>query len=405
MIGILRNELKHFRALSKKAQILLISYALQGMADPFIKIFLNAYIWQSNKNPLSVILYNMGDFLILPFIFVLNGFFLKKIKAHYLYFMGAVGIGMSALFVLFYTWFDPIAFLLYGCIYGVGHGFYWANRNLLSLQETESKTRNYFTGLNLSIDFITSIFVPLIAGWFIGFGMRLHIIRFQTSYIVLMLFAFFLLVSAGVMLITHRFEKEVITRLHLVRVTQRWAKVRLLMVGFGMAGAANFFLPTVLILMNLGKEEILGTLTAFASLICAIGMYLFGRYAGVHHRKQVLIASIIFGLITTGILAFCKTKFGILFFITFNSLTVEFAGLAGEPLILDIVDTEHTLGANDNYAFVIDRELFLNIGRISIYLICILLFNTFGMSYSFFFFPLISWIVLAVLSLFTLREM
>ncbi len=369
------------------------------MADPFIKTFLNAYIWQSNNNPLSVILYNMGDFIALPVIFYLNAYLLSKIKIQHLYFFGAIGIGVSSFLIIFYTWFAPVAFLLYGFIYGIGHGLYWANRNLLSLQETESKTRNYFIGLNFSVDSITSIVIPLVLGWLIGMGIKLHIIGFQISYAISMGVAGLLLLSAGIVLLRDSSYKEKMLNFPLKKGTRRWARVRLLMVGMGMAEASTFFLPTVLILMRLGNETVLGVLTAIASLLCAGGMYLFGRLAGTHHRKGVFILSIVLGLVTSCVLAFYQTGMGVLLYVAFNTLTIGSAWLAGEPLMLDIVDTEHASGLSDKYAYVADRELFLNMGRICIYLVCIGLLSIYGVSRSFLFLPLISWIGLSIITL------
>ncbi|MDO8608935.1 MAG: MFS transporter [bacterium] len=399
MIKLLHRELSHFRSLSSKAQLLLVSFFLKGMADPVAKVFVNAYIWQSNTDPMSVLFYNIGDFISIPIMFYLNGFFLRKIKAKYLFFLGAMGIGVSCMFVIFYTWFNPIAYIFYGLIYGIWHGLYWANRNLLTLQETESKTRNYFIGISFTGNFITSIIVPLIIGWFITLGMHFNLISLKVSYQISMGIAFIMLFLSGLVLLKSDFNKEqIVVQMQLKHVTYQWILVRLLMMGMGIAEATTFFLPTVLILMNIGKEGILGTITALTSLISALGMYLFGRFADVHHRKGVFIINMILAIISSLILAFYHNQIGIIIYVCLNAFTIMMAWLAAEPMILDIIDQEHVIGANEKYAFIFDRELFLNIGRMLTYLVCLVFYYFWGVGVAFLFLPLLAWLVLLGIS-------
>lgn len=400
MRKFIKSELSHFYLLSSKTRLLLISFILQGAASALIGIFVNAYIWQSRGDLLSILLYNLGDIIALPIVFYINGILLKRIHVQILYFIGALCIGISSLLVVFYTWFNPAAYLVYGLLFGIGHGLYWANRNLLTLQETESKTRNYFIGINYACDFITSILVPFITGWFIALGAQMHLIVHKTSYGISMMVAFILLFLSGLLLLRQKYDKERITNVHLVNPTLRWWKVRLLMVGIGMAESASIFLPTVLVLIHLGNEGILGSLNAVVSILSAAAMYLFGRLAHVHHRKSLFLFSIIMGIAGSLILTLYQTNIGVVLYICINSFAVMAMWLAGEPMMLDIVDEERIRGSTEKYAFVFDRELFLNIGRILIFALCIGLLKFGGITYVFLLFPLISWISLLGIAVF-----
>jgi len=206
-------ETYYFRKLSLKARNLVVSYILQGAAYPLIGTFVNAYIWRTQGNIISVAAYNIGNFISLPIFFYLNGVLLKRFKLSILYLIGASLSASAAVFVVYFKSFNPVNYLFYGLMYGVGFGLYWANRNYLTFKETESENRNYFIGLNFSIDTLTGIVIPGVTGWLLVVGQNLGLYNIESSYKVMIIIAFVLNFLSGFIVYKDQYEGPVIDKI------------------------------------------------------------------------------------------------------------------------------------------------------------------------------------------------
>ena len=158
------REIHHFRSMPETARRLSISYFLRSAAYPLISLFTSAYIWQTNENLTLLILYYIGNFIVLPPVFIANKWLLRHISLKKLYAPSVIMTGFSSLMVVFYQSNTPEAYLLYGVMYGLANGIYWANRNFMTLRHTTSKTRSYFTGLQFTLSTFASIIIPFLAG-------------------------------------------------------------------------------------------------------------------------------------------------------------------------------------------------------------------------------------------------
>ncbi len=385
ILNRLTKEKEHFQKLSVSAQKLAISYVLQGAAYPLVSTFINAFIWQQQQDPASVALYNLGNFVGLPITFYINGLLLRKFKINQLYFVGAILIAISAVLVIFYRQFQPIYYLTYGCIYGIGNGFYWANRNFLTLKETKSHERNYFIALNYSLDTVTSIIIPFIIGWLI--------VLWTNSYQVMIILAFLLFFGAGFVVLKNQYASPLVPFITIKHLTSRWIGVRLLTLAIGTAEGIFFFLPTLLILSKLGSEGILGTMSSLIAIFSAALIYFYGRKAQIHHQKPAFLINLIIGLFSSLIIAIFYNWLGVFIYTTLNSLVITFAWLTSDPMVMDIMDEEVKQDENKRYSLVFDRELFLNIGRWIAVLICLFLLNKFSQEIAFRFMPMLVYII------------
>lgn len=397
-------EKNYFYSLPQKAQSLIISYLLQGAAYPLLSIFINAYIWRSGENITSVALYNLGMFTTLPVIFYLNGFLLRKFKITALYFFGCSIITFGAICVIFFSKFNPLYYFLYGCFYGIGMGFYWANRNFLTLQETQSSNRNYFIGLNFSLDTLTSILVPFIAGWFIVLGNYLGLYTITQSYVVLIIFAFILLLSAGLIVLKNQYVTPEKSGLFLKKITKRWLAVRGLTFSVGLVEGIVFFLPTILILTNLGHEGILGTVNSVIAFCSGLLAYYYGRRAHIRYQQPVFLTSVFIGLLTASIFTFLFNNLGTIIYVSIGSLIVTFMWLTSDPLIMDIIDEEVNIHGASRYSLACDRELFLNIGRCLTILILFLMLYLLGQQSAIRYLPLIVYLLQIIILAFCWKD-
>ena len=364
MTNFIKKEVEHFRSLSLRTRQLLISFFLYSTSFPIISIFINAYIWKNNNNLSYLVVFRMGQFMIVPLIFLVNGILLKKYKINRLYFFGSMIISVSVVLIVFLKNNTLLSFFIMGGLLGIGAGFYWANRNYLTIKETNEKNRSYFFGLLFSYSTLIALVVTFSVGWLIVFGL---------SYRVLMTIAFILIIMSGFMVLKNKYQTPKIGQLFVTRPTSAWQKKRLIHLGLGLVEGLSFFLPSLLILIMLGNEGILGTLTAVSSIFSAILIYYYGRKSDISNHKQYFILSIILNLCLSLLLALFFNKLIVMLFVLFNGLIINFLWLTAAPLIMRNIDLDSFNREDTRFSYILDVEIFLNIGRSSSAVICLIL--------------------------------
>lgn len=368
LLARISHELNQFRSMPETSRRLSVSYFLRSAAYPLISIFTSAYIWQANQDLTLLIIYNIGNFLVLPPMFIINKWLLTRIPLKKLYALSTVLTGVSSLMVVFYQSDRPEAYLLYGFIYGIANGIYWANRNFLTLRHTTSDTRSYFTGLQFTLSTFASIVVPLLAGWIIVLSTTTHIFPSrQIAYELLVGVAFLLLLIGGFIL-----KGVSIATPHLVNGTRKpfsshWNRARWLSISIGCSDSPLYVLPTVLVLQTLGNEGVLGSLSSVMAVITAIITYVFGRKYRQTFFYPVFIGLLLMFTLSGAPLAIGMGSFGILWYIILANLTDNLIWTANEPKIMDMMDDEVHRSHVSHYDVILDREWFVNIGRVGMY--------------------------------------
>lgn len=355
MKNFIKKELEHFRSLSSKTQQLLISFFFYSTAYPIISIFINAYIWRNNNNPSFVVFFRMGQFMIVPLIFLVNGILLKKYKINRLYFFGSLITSVNVILIVFLKNNSFSGFLIMGALLGMGTGFYWANRNYLTIKETNEKNRSYFFGLLFSYSTLVALFITFSVGWLIVFGL---------SYQAIITFAFILITMSGFMVLKNKYQTPKINQLFVTWPTSAWQKKRLINLGLGLVEGLSFFLPSLLILIMLGNEGILGTLTAASSILSAILIYYYGRKSSIGDHRRYFISSVILNLFLSLLLALFFHKLTVILFTLFNGLIINFLWLTASPLIMRNIDLDSFNSEETRFSYILDSEIFLNIGRV-----------------------------------------
>jgi YQGE family putative transporter len=364
-----RRELFHFLSMPETARRLSVSYLLRSAAYPLLSLFTSAYIWQTEKNITLLILYYIGNFMVLPPVFILNKWLLQHISLKKLYAISVVMTGAGSLMVVFYRAHTPAAFLGYGILYGVANGIYWANRNFLTLRHTTTEVRSYFTGLQFTLSTVSSIIVPFIAGWCIVLLTRHQIVAsVQTAYQVLVVIAFMLLVVAGVIVRGISVHTPDLTRRgkhH--RFSKTWYQARILSLALGCADVPLYVLPSVLILEAVGNEGVLGSMSSIISAITALITYIFGRTYRQRAFYPVFIVLTLCFIVSGTPLVFGISAFSVLWYVIIANLTDNLIWTANEPKIMDMMDDEVKRSNVSSYDVILDREWFINMGRVGMY--------------------------------------
>ncbi|MBU0976302.1 MAG: MFS transporter [Patescibacteria group bacterium] len=373
MANLIKKEINHFYKLRTSARKLLSSYILIGVASSALLTFIDAYIWRDTNDAVAVALFNLAFFIVLPVGFYINGLLLKRFLIGSLYRGGLIIIGLTITLLIFYSRCTYPFVIVYGFVYGLGQAFYWANRNCLTLEKTRDSDRNYFSGLELSVDTLINIVFPALIGWMIVLGQRFDLYSIKVSYLILAIVGMYLLVKAGNIVVKERYNNPKIGSLRIAHMTLKWNGVRAVKVALGLTEGAAYFFPTLLVFTHLGSEEIFGMLSSLTSILVAAAAYLFGRLVKSQNRIAGLNIAVIGYVLAAFVLAFLDPPYAQVFFILISSVSSIIMWTATNSLIMDIIDLESS--KDDNYAYLYDRELYLNLGRIMGVVIFIILYK------------------------------
>lgn len=354
------REIEHFRSMPETARVLTLSYFFRSIAYPMMSIFTGAFIWKTTSNISLLILYYIGCFATLPLMFILNRQLLFSFPLKNLYLAGTVISGFGPLLVVLQRSEYPLAFFVYGVVYGIGIGLYWANRNFLTLTHTTSTMRSYFTGLQFSLSTLAAMIVPPIAGWFV--------VNVRLGYELLIPIASGIFITSGLIIRRTTIKNPDISAIRR-SLSPSWNTARLLSIAMGCVDSIIYILPTVLVLHVLGSEIVLGWINGVAALLSAIASYVVGRKYKQSMFVRVFTAMLI-GFVISGFPFFANI--GIItvsWYILISSIVDSIIWIANEPVLMDMMDEEVNRSRTTHYRLVVERELFLNIGRVSMLLL------------------------------------
>jgi len=359
----LKNEVGEFiLRLNYNARQVLFSDLYRIISEPLVTIFIAAFIWRATESLLNVALYMMGRFIGLPLAFWLNGYVLRHIDIRTAFWCGSISAGIVTAAVIFFGGvISPLAFLAYGLLNGFGWGFYWANRNFLTLQETNDHERPYYVSIVHAAILLSNIVVPFVGGWLIVTGSYFGVYAPEHAYWVLFGLSLLLMLLSARAIAHVRFQSPIPDTIVHLRKSGLNAR-RLLNLSRGTVEIK--FIIVLLILIYLGNEGILGTLTALVSLMAAISMYAYGRIKnGRRSRVMTLVMSGVFFMCALA-LAVLPVSIGVALYVLFSPIAIRFFAMLTEPFILSLSDNEAGNNPALRYMLTFDNELFINAGRI-----------------------------------------
>ena len=361
--SMLKNETVYFADhLAVGARRIIYSDMVHDFSIPLTDIFLGAFIWRQTGWLLLVVLYKIGEWIFLPLTFYVNGLLLKKITVPRAFALGSALAGLTPLALIFFGVTSSLSIFLCGCLYGIGNGFYWANRNYLEFKETDVPARKYFFSLSAAISNISGILVPAVAGWFIVFGSQSNLYTPVQAYWVLFIISFFLLIICAVIIGQGAFAYAPPASLKVIAL-KFWTKRRLLNIAQGLIDGVGL-MSSILLLYFLGNEGALGVAMSLTTAGVIITTYIYGRWARERHERPTLLISALLFLACALALAVLPPAAGIFIYVIVVSIAFNFFVIPSAAISLVLADKEATIALTSRYAFIIDNELFLNSGRL-----------------------------------------
>ena len=252
-----------------------------------------------------------------------------------------------------------------GFIMGSSYGFFWANRDFLSLSSTTDQNRNYYFSLETVFYTVTFIIMPAIAGFFIASGETYGWYSARSAYIVLTMAVFALTITASFMVHRGKFINPPKVRFIYLKFHKDWYWMLIMGSCKGIAQAAIFFFPILLIMSFVGKEGSLGGLVAASSLVTAGMLYLIGRFSRPEHRILIFGAGLLVFLIGGSINAFFFSAIGVVFYQLCNSLSRPLLDAAYFPIQLGVIDYIAAIEKKNKFAYIFNHEAGLYAGRLT----------------------------------------
>ncbi|MBU0619264.1 MFS transporter [Patescibacteria group bacterium] len=377
----IKRELAVFKQLNRQNQLLLLCSTLYWLANPFVSLFLNIYLWRVANSLLMVACFNLFLFLGVPFGFILNGWLLRKLSNKTALRLGLILQGVFPL-ILILLGESAFRYLpLLGFINGINVSFYWGNYNLFIYDLTTDKTRGYYTGINTLLSTAAATLASPLAGLVIGvLGQGwLQLEVSQAYYLSFILTTFIFVLAAMVVgqINTHEEALDFSLSGLLAKKSPGWNRIRLLNLTTGFYGGVFSFSLGILAFYFFGQETGVGWFNGLIGIISALAAYLAGRLATPSRRiLTALVAAIPFFI---GSLIF-SLSWSLVTFYVFAILTgIGTTALLTVKIPLDMkeMDQGH-LSETQRYKYLVDLEIFLNSGRALGILLLILLANVFS---------------------------
>ena len=383
---LLQKEKKHFDLLHNQTQHLLVSIFLYALISPLFSLFVNAFLWRELQNFVTVALYNLAMYAVVPFGFYINGYLLKKYATNKLYLFGLLLEALATALLIFLTHITFLTVIIFGILQGFAISIYWANRNLLTLQTTKNDNRIYFSGIEITSSTITGIIIPFLIGNFIIFGTTISLYTPLVAYKILAVIMLVVSIFIGIHILGMAPTKNSFSSLWIHNASKRWQRFRWYEVCVGFFSGTTAFIPTIIVLVFVGNENALGNIQSISAITAAIIVYYLAKKLHVQHRLHLVITSVIISIL--GALAFSLlfSPLGVYLFFISTVVSLPILWIPLSSLNYDLIDEDEQ--SNLHYAYVCDQEIYLNLGRVLAIAIFIILIFVFSKTISLRFVPL-----------------
>jgi len=363
----LKKEYLFFKQQEPNMRTLLVTNMLYALVLPVVEIFVGAYIMRNTSDPVMVAFYQLAMYTGIVTTSLVNGFLLKKYSVKGLYSVGIFvsGISMFGMMALKNLGFAELG--LAGFLMGAASGFFWTNRYLLALYNTNDNNRNYFFGLESFFFSIASIGIPLIIGAFIsqidGKEVWGILIDINTSYRIVTMVMIGITIIACMVLWKGKFANPKETSFIYFRFNILWKKMLLLASLKGMVQGFLVTAPAILVLKLVGDEGALGLIQGTSGALTAILVYILGRIARPQDRLKIFVGGLIIFFVGTLFNGILFSAMGVILFVLCKVVFQPLFDLAYFPIMMKTIDAVAKIENRNEYAYILSHEFGLFLGR------------------------------------------
>jgi len=361
MISKIGAELRHFRAQSHNFKTLVLTNFVYAFVLPVVDMFVAAYIMRSSNDPVKVVIYQLTIYTGIPLTFLINGFLLRHFNVKTLYSFGMLLSGVSMTIMMSLPTLNLVGIGCAGLLMGFSFGFYWSNRDFLSLANTDNSNRNYYYGLETFLYTLVATAIPIMIGWFLQYqGGDSQV---QRGYQIVTGIVFLIAIAASFVCFRGTFTQPENRKFIYFKFHPLWRKFLALAALKGLVQGFLVTAPAMLVMLLLGKEFALGTANSIGAIVAAILMYFIGRYSSPRHRVHILSAGLILFAIAAAFNAILFNATGVVLFLMFMLLARPLLDLAYFPIQYRVINVVGHVENRSEYAYILNHEAGLWIGR------------------------------------------
>lgn len=360
----IKKQKSAFERFTNDAKMLLSLNLVYHLILPIILIFVQAYLWGQTRDIKINLIYTLGSFGGNYLGYLLNGFLLKRYSIKVLFYLGLI-LSVLPMAVLVYTLNIKYSNIIwYGILFGIGTGMYYSCRNFLSYLATDNESRTFFAGMEQFIIISGNFITPLIFGpVIIGLGEKYGWYDKQFIYQV------GLAVSLAAMFLTwflirkSNFQSPKLKKFFYLKFDRLWNYQRFLSLFIGLVETGFYMLMALLILNVVGEESELGLIESISTILSVIVVYVVSKNAKPKQRANILLAGVVSLTIGGIILGFEYSVIGV--------LGLKFFQIIADPLLhssyratwWSVIETVSKKENKHGYAYMLDTEFFINVGR------------------------------------------
>ena len=187
----------------------------------------------------------------------------------------------------------------------------------------------------------------------------------EVAYMIVFIIGIFILLASGCMVFTIPQPPSVSVKktVHLRNQSRPWSRYRFFTLMGSFTGGINSFIPALMVLTFLGKEDMLGIVQSGTAIVSTILMYTIAKRAGVHHRIILLTWSMLFLVIGASVFSISFSALSVIIYIALLSFSDAFAWISQNSMNFDMIEKEGQAQTNPQYSYIYDREIFLALGR------------------------------------------
>lgn len=375
--NLYHKELSYLQKLNLESKYLIKSIFLFNLILPILSIFLTAFLFRQTQSLAYVGIFYAFLFFGITFGFYAIGLLLRKYSTQILMIFGLISMSGIFTILVFLSSINIFDILVFGFLYGITVGLYWANRNYLTVLTTISQNRIYFSSLESVSKSMSDIVVPLLIGGFLALGIKFNLYSSILGYRILALVLLFIVFLASLIILKMTQSINPV-RLVIRNRNKNWTLFRIYNFAIGTISISHIFLMPLMILTLVGNEGELGALQSIASLISAIIVYGFAKSMKINNRFRLLTISLIIGFIGIAIFSLTFSALGVFVFMASIALSQPFWWTYMISFSYDLIDNETGNYPAKRYAALCDREIYINSGRIIAILIFLYLITNFS---------------------------
>ncbi|NHN29204.1 MFS transporter [Paenibacillus agricola] len=360
------------KRLSKDAVVSLFIHFCFQFGASMSGIFLTLYLWRLTHSLWINGMYNIVNYTVAPFAFMLGGLLIKRKDRMVTY---RFGIALIALFYLVVVLAQErvvdyyVVFAIFG---GMSAAFYWAGYLTLMYDVSTEQNRIRYLAINMIVFTLAGLIGPALAGFIIrqSSGLQGYTIVFSIA------FTMFLLAAIGSLRIKTKPNHHKAYYLKFVGLlmnkNRRWLKSLFGFMVVGMLQGMMMFLPSILLFQIVGREDLVGYLgVLYASLGIATGFFI-SRYGREDRAQLFIIISTIGCVLGTLFIIWKLTLFTVVLFMVIYSICSPLQGNTITSYYFRLIGMLPLKGQL-RVESVVMRETFVNGGRVMAIFVLIVL--------------------------------